>query len=196
MPIRTRGPSPPESQQSRGAQAALILGTLLAILDLLHPLDASAETVGEIEIKATYLFKLAQYISWPEGVLPTSDAPLVFGIYGDAEFFEIAKTRIRGKLVRDRPVEIHLIRELPEAKKVHILFIGRSLQAEEDRIRVEFRNFPIFMMSDSEGFAARGGTADFYTVGKKVRFALNPRAAEATGLKISSKLLHIAKLVE
>ena len=44
--------------------------------------------------------------------------------------------------------------------------------------------------------SASGGMINFFLEGKKVRFEINRPAAEAAGLKISSRLLRLAVLVE
>jgi len=51
-------------------------------------------------------------------------------------------------------------------------------------------------VSDTDGFAKRGGVANFVTVDDKIRFVINKKAADAAGLKISSRLLRIAQVVE
>ena len=51
-------------------------------------------------------------------------------------------------------------------------------------------------MGETEGFAQRGGVINFTKVGDKIRFEINPEAAKRAQLKISSRLLRIATLVE
>ncbi len=53
----------------------------------------------------------------------------------------------------------------------------------------------VFTVSDQGGFAAAGGIANFILVDQKIRFEINPSAARRAGLKISSSLLRLAKLV-
>jgi hypothetical protein len=51
------------------------------------------------------------------------------------------------------------------------------------------------MVGDADGFAAAGGTIEFMLEDNHIRFAINPDAAERADLKISSKLLALAKIV-
>jgi hypothetical protein len=51
-------------------------------------------------------------------------------------------------------------------------------------------------VSEIDGFAQRGGNINFFLAGTKVRFEINPGAAQSDGLKISSQLLSLGKIVQ
>jgi hypothetical protein len=53
----------------------------------------------------------------------------------------------------------------------------------------------ILIVGESEGFARQGGMINFVLEGDRVLFEVNQRAAEQAGLKISAKLLSVAKEV-
>ena len=57
-------------------------------------------------------------------------------------------------------------------------------------------NTPTLTVSDGAAFAEAGGTANFFVEDQKMRFAINPEAAERARLRVSSKLLSLAKLVK
>jgi hypothetical protein len=54
----------------------------------------------------------------------------------------------------------------------------------------------VLTVGESEGFLERGGMINFVVKGKNVRLEINLVAAEAAGLKISSRLLAIADIVK
>jgi len=54
----------------------------------------------------------------------------------------------------------------------------------------------VFTVADQEGFAKAGGIANFFRAENRIRFEINPRAAQKAGLKISSRLLRLAKVVQ
>ena len=51
-------------------------------------------------------------------------------------------------------------------------------------------------MGETKGFAAQGGIINMTIEENKVHFEVNQLAAERAGLKISSKLLSLAKIVK
>ncbi len=59
----------------------------------------------------------------------------------------------------------------------------------------ELDSKPILAVSEIGSFAREGGTINFYLQGGKVRFEINPNAAQRRRLKISSQLLTLGKIV-
>jgi hypothetical protein len=54
----------------------------------------------------------------------------------------------------------------------------------------------ILTVSECDGFAQKGGVINFYPDGTRVRFEINPEAARRAGLKISSQLMSLGKIVK
>ena len=52
------------------------------------------------------------------------------------------------------------------------------------------------MVGESDGLARRGVAINFYIADGRIRFEVNRRAAEQARLKLSSRLLRLARLVE
>ena len=50
-------------------------------------------------------------------------------------------------------------------------------------------------VGDCHGFVAAGGMVDFVTENNRLRFEIAPNRAEQVGLKISAKLLALARVV-
>lgn len=184
----------PARHRFDSTHSVILVVTVLAALCL--PSIGIAKGPDEIDVKVAFLFNFALYLTWPEKTFSSADSPLVFGVLGDQKFFEIAKARLSGRTVRNRPIVIREYSALPESMEAHILFIGTSVESQGDEIRTAVGDLPIFMISDSDDFAAKGGTANFYDDRGRVRFALNLRIALQQRLTISSKLLRLAKLVE
>ena len=57
------------------------------------------------------------------------------------------------------------------------------------------RTLPVLTVSDGKGFASAGGIIELYVEDGRMRFAINVDAAERTRLRISSRLLGLAKVV-
>ena len=54
---------------------------------------------------------------------------------------------------------------------------------------------PVLTVSDAPGFAMHGGMVGFTSQGDRVHFEVNLAHAEKTGLRLSAKLLALARLV-
>ena len=175
---------------------ALALATALTLLPASNLRAAPASpVVQEYQVKALFLFNFLQFVEWPEGAFPSPDAPVTIGILGDDPFGPVLDETLRAETVRNRPLVIVRSSRLEDLKNCHLLFIGKS---ERNRLAAHFSQLegaPALTVGDTEGFASRGGIINFYLDGKKLRFEINPDAAQRAGLKLSSQLLSLGKIV-
>ena len=54
----------------------------------------------------------------------------------------------------------------------------------------------MLLVGETKGFARRGGAINFYSEASRIRFEVNPGAVESAGLRVSSRLLSVATVVE
>ena len=77
----------------------------------------------------------------------------------------------------------------------HVLFISSSEKIIIKTILKKVDNNPILTVSDINGFSEQGGSIEFYVEENKIRFAINMRTLKETDIKVSSKLLRLAKVI-
>jgi hypothetical protein len=53
----------------------------------------------------------------------------------------------------------------------------------------------VLTVGDGRGFAQAGGIIELYVEAARIRFAINVDAAERSGVRLSSRLLGLAKVV-
>jgi hypothetical protein len=79
---------------------------------------------------------------------------------------------------------------------LHVLMVGPSPATDEaDRYLRVARERPILTVGDATDFTQAGGIIQFVIVEDTVRFEINLEAAERVGLKLSSRLLALARNV-
>ncbi|MGB7750059.1 MAG: YfiR family protein [Candidatus Acidiferrales bacterium] len=76
-----------------------------------------------------------------------------------------------------------------------MLFVGKHDAARLGRLLAELKDGSVLTVGESDGFVQQGGMIGFLLVENKVRFEINLQAAERANLKISSRLLLLAKSV-
>jgi hypothetical protein len=57
------------------------------------------------------------------------------------------------------------------------------------------RTLPVLTVSDGKGFSHASGIIELYVEAGRMRFAINVDAVERSGLRISSRLLGLAKVI-
>jgi len=178
----------------RHGRAGLIWLVLLLGAGLCAP-PVRAQAFKEYDLKATFLYHLAQFVDWPPEAFPTEETPLVIGILGTDPFGKVLDEIVQNEVVKNRKLTVQRFSSTEEIKSCHILFISQSEAARLDQIFSRLKERKILTVGDTEGFAQRGGIVRFMTEKNKIRLRINIESAKAAGLTISSKLLRAAELV-
>ena len=147
-------------------------------------------------MKAAFLFNFARYVEWPASAFTAAEAPVRICVLGARTFASVVEEVVAGKQVGERSVEVAEAQDLDRAARCHILFVGEDLGIERPQLISTLADAHVFTVSDSEGFAREGGVANFFRADQKMRFEINTGAAKRAGLKISSRLLRLARVVE
>jgi hypothetical protein len=171
-------------------QLVLSLGILL-----LSGARAQSPAAGEYQVKAAFLFNFAKFVEWPPTSFPDASAPLRICVFGRDPFGEELRNITSEKTVNGRKLEVNQVVDLQLARTCHIIFIASSETAQLKRILESLRGTNALTVSDAKGFTEQGGMINFVLENDRVQFEVNRKAAEQAGLKISSKLLSVAKVV-
>jgi hypothetical protein len=171
---------------------------LAAACLLAVPLRAASvdERPSEYEVKGAFLLHLAQLTEWPSDALP-ADEPFVVAILGRDPFGTALDRMLEKQTVHGRRLEVHRsasLADLPE--QAHIVFISASERPYLAGILRRFKGRPVLTVGETDGFGALGGIVNFVvTADGRVRFEINVREADASGLKLSSQVLKLARIV-
>lgn len=168
----------------------LLMGVGLALL----PVHARPEEPTEYQVKAAFLYNFAKFVEWPEEAMAGGQS-FVIGVMGRNPFGSDIDEAVAGKTVRDKPIVVRRFSKIEDAIGSHVLFISDSEAEDVVRIVRQLSRAPILTVSDLPRFAERGGMIQLLLEQNRVRFAINPAAIERAGLKPSSQLLKLARIV-
>jgi hypothetical protein len=168
-----------------------LIGVVLCSLAV----ETQAQSAGEYQVKAAFLFNFAKFVEWPPSSFSAASAPLRICVFGRDPFGRELRDITNEKTVNGRKLEVNQVVDLQLARTCHILFIASSEKAQLKRILESLRGTDVLTVGDTKGFAELGGMINFVLENDRVQFEVNHKAAEQAGLKISSKLLSVAKLV-
>lgn len=149
----------------------------------------------EYEVKAAFLYNFAQFVEWPASSMPAG-SPFKLCVLGNDPFGKTIDSVLQGETVRARPIEILRIDDTETVGQCNMLFVGSSYSNQLDQLLEQVKHRPILTVSDMGDFAFNGGIIHFVPQQRKIRFIINPEAAQKAGLKISSQLLKLAIIQE
>lgn len=154
-----------------------------------------SERALEYQVKAAYLLNFARFVEWPPRAFQTAGSALNICVLGEDPFGPALDSIVEGETVNDRRIEAKRLARGDSMRGCHVLFISGTERESAERIVASLRNAPVLTVSEMPGFARLGGMINFVLEERKVRFEANPAAAEKGGLRISSKLLKVARSV-
>jgi hypothetical protein len=158
-------------------------------------LSAQEQKAGEYQIKALFLYNFINFVDWPADSSIHSSPTINVCVIGE-DPFDNALDDIRDKTVKDKKLAIRFYGPYDEPKGCHILFITAAEKRHAAHILKSVREANVLTVGDTEDLARQGAIIGFYIEQKKVRFAINIEAARRAGLKISAKLLKLAKIIK
>jgi hypothetical protein len=172
--------------RSAWARIAALLALILA-----GPSAAPANESLEFAVKATFLLRFGDFVTWPETAFSGPADPVTICIVGTDPFGTFLPEATKGQTIHGRPVAIADLAELPSPTKCHIAYMGASsTQSVAARLKA-MKDMPVLTVTDGRVDEA-AGMIKFVIQDNRVRFAIDPDAAEASGIGISSKLLALA----
>jgi len=211
--------SPGESPGNGLLMCRQILTSLALVALLLQTSVSAAALRSKYETKAGYLLNFAEFIEWPAGAFPNAKSSIILGVVGK-DPFGAELDKLQGKTVNGRTLEIKRFKgalefrgeatpgrrqddlaakqakKLAEMKSCHILFITSSEKNFLPQTLKPFRGTSVLTVGETDSFVREGGIITFVDSENSVQLEVNLAAAEQARLKISSKLLSLAKVIK
>jgi hypothetical protein len=125
------------------------------------------------------------------GYISPANAPFVIGVLGEDPFGADLDRSVLGATVQGRPV---IVKRYERVEQSRMRRFSTSAQPPKSGASTCFPGFATSAPSPSVTVGAAGGIISFVIQDNKVRFEIDAEAAERAGLKLSSKLLALAKV--
>lgn len=151
----------------------------------------------EYEVKAAFIHNIAKFVEWP-AASHGGDKPgdsLRLCILGQSPITQAAGP-LAGKQFGELVWKVRPVDSRASLQECHVLFIAASESDNLRSILEDIGGSAVLTVGDSDGYAGRGVMVNFYIEQNKVRFEINVDAAQRSGLKISSQLLKLARIVQ
>lgn len=173
--------------------AALLLAAWL--LGAGHPAVAGSPVATEYEVKAAFLYHFAKFIEWPgtPGGVPPRDVTLC--VVGP-DPFGTALTALAARGGDGLHLRVRHLLDLDGDPGCQIAFISAAERPRLAALLARATALHVVTVADLDGFARAGGVIQFVLEDGRVRFWINRGAAARSGVRLSSRLLALAHIVE
>ncbi|MBS1725662.1 MAG: YfiR family protein [Armatimonadetes bacterium] len=158
-----------------------------SILTGLTAASAAAQE-NEYSVKAAFLINFLKFIDWPGG-----SGPYVIEVAGKNPFGSTLDKMVENRTINGRKVVVQYGHS--SGLTPSILFVPAS-ESEHFGDYLQYQSKPIVVVGESAGFASKYGVINFVRDHDRVAFEINARRAKSSGVKVSSRLLQLAKIVD
>jgi hypothetical protein len=186
----------PDALQSGRVKSMVRLCVCLVVLSIPCGRGHASDAKDAASLRAAFIYNFTRYVTWPETAFDHESSPVRVCLLADAHFLEKAQETIVDRKANGRPVLIEPRTSPQSLDGCHVLYIDADHADQHASILSSSEGRSIFTLSDTAGFAEMGGVANFFPVGKKLRFEINLRAAEDANLKLSARLLRVSKVLD
>jgi hypothetical protein len=104
--------------------------------------------------------------------------------------------RVSGKILGGRAFQVREVTDAQQAAAYHIVFVSSSERKRLGPLFSRIASAAVLTVGETDNFASEGGIINFKIEAGSVRFQINIEAARKHQLRISSKLLGLAEIVE
>jgi hypothetical protein len=168
---------------------------LTAALLLALPSGSTSQTLDTDDVKAGFLFNFAKFVEWPADAMNAA-SPITIGVLGNDGVNDALRTIVKDKHIGGRAIAVRRTASIDDMAGLHVLFVGQGEKARITDVLKRLDGMAILTVSDVDRFCEQGGAIGLVREGNHVRFEVNLDAAERARLKVSSKLLTLARRVQ
>jgi hypothetical protein len=150
---------------------------------------APERTPGEYEVKAAFLLNFVKFIEWP--TQDRSAGTFSICVVGNDPFGSVLDRAVQGEAIDGRPIAVERVRRWQSSCRV--LFVS---SAEPDASKVLAGvGSGVLTVGEEERFLREGGMIAFVVEEHRVRFDVNAKSVQSGSLRISSRMLSVARKV-
>lgn len=157
--------------------------------------SAVAQSASRPDLKAAFLYNFAKLTEWPEDALPAG-ATLVLCVVESTRVTRALEEAVASREIDGHPLAVRKMEAHGPIRSCHLLYVD-DLDAKRARQLLDaLSGAAVLTVSDFTRFTEMGGTAHLFEEAGRMRFAVNVDAAQRHRLRLSSRLLSLAKLVK
>ena len=159
------------------------------VLGCVPNVRAQESGYSEVSVKAAYLVHFLGYV---ERAATSPSDVLTIGVTGDRDIAAELQRILPGRSVSGRSLRVRELGPTEDLSGVNILYVGSAQSGNLASHAARARQQRILLVSDNESGLDKGATINFVNQDRRIRFEISLRAAEESGIKLSSRLLSAA----
>jgi hypothetical protein len=176
------------------AGARRLVAAALTALGLACGSWADAQSLAAPALKAAFLFNFAQFMEWPGETVPAG-APVALCIVEDIAVADALEKTVAGRTVEGHSLIVKRLKAGAQLPTCHVLYVAGSDLKRSLDVAETVKGVFALTVSDAARFAETGGMVELFVENDRMRFAVNVDALQRGRVRLSSRVLGLAKVV-
>lgn len=151
----------------------------------------AAQEVSGPALKAAFLFNFVKFTQWPADVLPDA-SPLDMCVVNDAAVSSALTEAVSGRVVLGHQIRVTQASPSDTLEDCHLVYVSGA-RSTALNVLSRVGRASVFTVSDVHAFTETGGVAQLHVQQGQLRFAVDVDTARKARLRISSRLLALAR---
>jgi hypothetical protein len=148
-----------------------------------------------MQIKAAFLHKFATYVEAPGTAFADNAIPLVYGVAGSDSVYQFLTELVASQNAGGRPAQVRRVVSAADLMGVHVLYVGQGVAFDGGVLLAQAVAASTLTVTDTAGPQPPDSMIHFFVADDRVRFDIALAPAAAAGLRLSSRLLQVARQV-
>ena len=183
--------SAPRARDRRCAVACIALAATLFAASGMAAGDGR-DGASDVALTAALLYNFAKFTKWPA---LSPGAAIVFCVVGDNAIAAALVETVGAQKIGGHKLEVWRPQDSAAWRTCHVLFIADAETRRSAGGLGGIKTLPVLTVSDGRGFCEAAGIVELYVEDGRMHFAINVDAADQSGLRLSSRLLGLAKVI-
>lgn len=174
------------------------------------PVASQEERPDEAQLKAAFLSQIGEFVQWPPEAFRGPGEAFAIGVLGASRVAAELERLAAGRAVQGRPLAVHrlqpgelrgdlrgeLPRRLGAESRLHILFVGAEEAPRLPEVLASMAERPVLVVTETPGALEAGSMINCAVEEDRIRFDVALPRAEDAGLRISARLLAMARRLQ
>jgi hypothetical protein len=156
---------------------------------------AHAQNTSEQQFKAAFLFNLTKFVDWPEQIYASSGNQIRICVLAAESLAGILERTVQGERVGGRAVVVQRFTAPDGLRGCQVAYIENFNQAGMREALEALQSAGTLTVGESPAFVQMGGMLAFSVERNRLRFDANKRSIDASPVRVSSRLLRLARNV-
>jgi hypothetical protein len=151
--------------------------------------------MSESEVKAMFVYNFLKFVEWPAHTPLGPGDPFVVLIVGEGPTADATERFLETRGIGDRPLFVRRVKWDQSLAGARAVFIVEQDPKKLRHVLDAAAPAGVLTIGEGDDFTTRGGVIALLVLDRKVRFDVDTSAAQTAGLRVSSKLLALTRVV-